>query len=146
MTNTNEHCVDYCNKLLRGERSAVETYDQAIEKYADNPALRDLERIRAEHVAAVGRLEENVRSIGGTPDQTSGAWGTFATMVQGAANLFGDDSAVAALINGEKNGQKDYENGLEDDDIMPECKTLYREELAKINEHIASLEALEEAI
>ncbi len=146
MTNTNDHCIDYCNKLLRGERSAVETYDQAIEKYADDPALQDLRRIRAEHVWAVGSLEENVRSMGGVPEEGSGAWGTFATMVQGAANLLGDDSAVAALTTGEKNGKKDYENGLEDDDIMPECKVLYRAELAKINEHIATLDALQEVI
>jgi hypothetical protein len=28
-----EHCIKVCNSLLRGEISAVETYDKAIEKY-----------------------------------------------------------------------------------------------------------------
>ncbi len=146
MTNTNEHCIDYCNKLLRGERSAVETYDQAIEKYADDPALVELRSIRADHVSAVNDLETNVRSMGGVPEESSGAWGTFATMVQGAANLLGDDSAVAALATGERNGKKDYENGLEDEGVMPECKTLYRAKLVEINEHIATLERLQKAI
>ena len=146
MTNTNEHCINYCNKLLRGERSAVETYDQAIEKYADDPALSELRSIRADHISAVGDLENNVRSMGGVPEEGSGAWGTFATLVQGAANLFGDDSAVAALTTGEKNGKKDYENGLEDEDIMPECKMLYRAELLKINGHIVTLDRLQERI
>ncbi len=146
MTNSSEHCISYCNKLIRGERSAVETYDQVIEKYADDPALQDLRRIRQEHVAAIATLEENVISMGGTPEQSSGAWGTFATMVQGAANLLGDDSAVAALTTGEKNGKKDYENGLEDAEVMDGCKILYRSELAKINEHIATLDRLQEVI
>lgn len=75
-----------------------------------------------------------------------GPGGAFANVVQGAANLFGADSALAALQNGEKSGQSDYEEALKDEEVMPECKTLIRSELLpKITEHIAALERLQEA-
>jgi hypothetical protein len=48
-----DHCIDVCNRLLRGERSAVETYDKAIEKYGSEPAAATLRRIRDEHALAV---------------------------------------------------------------------------------------------
>lgn len=142
-----EHCIDICNGLLRGERSAVETYDQALEKYADEPAVvSELTRIRGEHAEAVRELEGNVRSMGGTPEDSSGAWGAFANTVQGAANLFGAGSALEALQQGEKAGMGDYEKALENEDVMPECKGLIRAKLLPpLREHISTLEALQKA-
>ncbi len=140
----NDHCIDVCNKLLRGERSAVETYDQAIEKYGNKPVLGELRRLRDEHSVSVQTLEHNVRSMGGDPDDSAGAWGVFANTVQGAANLIGPNSALEALQRGEQSGQSDYEGALEDDEVMPECKDLIRAQLLpKVTEHIATLEHLQ---
>ncbi len=142
----NSHCIDICNKLLRGELSAVETYEKAIEKYGDKPVLADLRQLRDDHAEAVGLLEENVRSMGGEPERTSGAWGTFANTVQAAANLAGPDSALEALQSGEKSGKNDYEDALKDDEVMPECKNLFSTRLLpKITEHITALEQLQKA-
>lgn len=142
-----EHCIDVCNKLLRGERSAVETYDKAIDKHGEHGAIRSLKGIRNEHTEAVAILEENVRSMGGSPDMTSGAWGSFATTIQSAANLFGPESAIEALIRGEKHGQDTYEDAIYDDDVMTECKTLFRSKLLpKVKQHITTLEQLEDTL
>jgi uncharacterized protein (TIGR02284 family) len=142
-----EHCIDTCNSLLRGERSAVETYDQALEKYRDKPEVAaELSRIRGEHADAVRQLEDNVRSMGGTPDTESGAWGAFAQAVQGAANLFGTGSALESLQQGEKSGERDYESALKDDDVMPECKNLINSQLLPpVREHVSRLGALQRA-
>jgi len=142
-----EHCIDVCNGLLRGERSAVETYNQAIERYRDRAEVTaELSRIRDDHSAAVNTLKQNVRSMGGTPDEESGAWGAFASGVQGAANLFGEDSAIESLQQGEKAGKRDYENALKDDEVMAECKGLIRSRLLPpVNEHIVALETLQKA-
>ena len=141
-----EHCIDVCNRLLRGERSAIETYDKAIEKYATEPAAETLRRIRDEHARAVATLEENVRSMGGEPEGESGAWGAFANTVQSAADLFGTNSALEALETGEKAGKNDYEGALEDEDVMSECKQVIRSSLLpKVNEHIDSLNHLQKA-
>ncbi|HEX7260445.1 MAG TPA: DUF2383 domain-containing protein [Luteolibacter sp.] len=146
MNTTNDHCISVCNELLRGEMSAVETYDQAIEKYSDLPAAEELRRIREDHSRAASRLANNVRSMGGEPETGSGAWGVFATAVQGTANLFGANSALESLQKGEEAGRKDYQEALTDEEVMPACKELIRDELLPpLIEHIACLEKLEHA-
>jgi uncharacterized protein (TIGR02284 family) len=141
-----QHCIDVCNRLLRGERSAVETYDKAIEKYGSAPAAMELSRIRDEHAEAVAVLEENVRAMGGEPDHEAGAWGAFANTVQQSANLLGENSAIESLQTGEKTGRNDYEKALDDEDVMSDCKDLIRSRLLPcIDEHISTLEQLQKA-
>lgn len=144
-TSTADHSLELCNKFLRGERSAVETYDQAIEKFGHKQDLGDLQRIRDEHREAVTRLEEHIRTMGGTPDQDSGAWGTFAKAVQGAANLIGADSAISSLQQGESHGRSDYADALEDIDVLPEVKEMVRTHLLpRTDDHIQELARLAE--
>jgi len=146
MTTHHEHCIDVCNGLLRGELSAVETYGQAIEKYAGSPVTEELRRIRADHSRSANWLSANVREMGGVPEKNSGTWGLFATAVQGAANLFGRDSAIESLQRGEEAGRKDYQKALLDDEVMADCKLMIREDLLPpVIEHINSLEKLEHA-
>ncbi|WP_193212903.1 DUF2383 domain-containing protein [Luteolibacter marinus] len=145
-TTLNEHCIDVCNSLLRGELSAVETYNQAIEKHAGTPEATELARVRDEHARSVAKLRANVSEMGGIPSTDSGAWGIFAKAVQGTANLFGEDSALAALKQGEEHGRKEYHEALADDEVMTECKELFRSDLLmRIEEHIATLSRLEAA-
>jgi len=144
-TTSNEHCIAVCNALLRGELSAVETYSQAIEKYAGSPVTEELRRIRSEHSRSATWLSANVREMGGEPEKDSGAWGLFATAMQGAANLFGKNSAIESLQRGEEAGRKDYQEALLDDEVMIGCKQMIREDLfPPVIEHIASLEKLEQ--
>lgn len=144
MDNPNEPCINICNRLLRGELSAVETYSLVIEKHGSFPTAEALRRIRAEHSQAANRLSANIRQMGAQPDSDSGAWGIFATAIQGAANLFGPDSAMESLRRGEETGRNDYQDALLDDDMMTDCKIMIREELLpKVIDHIATLEGLE---
>ena len=143
MNATTEECITVCNSLLRGELSAVETYDQALEKYAATPAAGELGRIRSQHSTAAARLAANVREMGGVPETGSGVWGTFATTVQGTANLFGEGSALQSLKQGEEKGRRDYEDALENDEVMEDCKMMIRTELLPpIHSHISILETL----
>lgn len=142
-----QHCIDVCNRLLRGELSAVETYNRAIEKFSTEPEVVGLSRIRDEHLRSVNRLEENVRGMGGHPDMDSGTWGTFAKAIQSTANLFGENSAVCTLRTGEKSGCEDYERALEDEDVLPECKEMIRAELLpRVQGHIDALGRIGERV
>src|SRR5262245_46335753 len=88
----NVEAVDALNSLLRGELSAVETYEQALSKVEEFPvAVRELRRIRDEHRAASATLRDHVVKFGGTPAAGSGVWGDFAHAVTGAAKLVGPD-------------------------------------------------------
>lgn len=141
----NEHCIEVCNRLLRGELSAIETYNKAIEKFTRETASGELARIRDEHARTVGKLRTNIFDMGGEPSTDSGAWGVFATSVQGAANLFGVDSALSALLRGEEHGREEYEEALKDDDVMESCKQLISGDLLpKTREHILTLKRLED--
>ena len=142
-TTTTQECISTCNRLLRGEISAVETYGQAIEKFAGEPEVAVLRRIRDDHRESVSKLKANIMSMGGNPDTDSGAWGTFAKGVEGAAKFFGERSAVAALREGEEFGIGLYDAAMEDDDVLPDCKNLIATELRPpLNVHISSLEAI----
>lgn len=144
---TNEACIRVCNSLLRGELSAVETYSLAINRYLGKPAVTELQRIRTEHALSAARLSQNVREMGGVAENDSGAWGVFAKAVQGAANLFGQDSALESLKRGEEKGRSDYEAALKGEEMMEVHKEVVRSELLpRVNHHLAVLERLEQTL
>jgi hypothetical protein len=107
--------VDQLNSFLRGELSAVETYDQAIAKLADEPAIvGKLEACRLSHQKRASLIREEITRRGGAPAEGSGPWGAFAQLVEGGAKLFGRKAAIAALEEGEDHGRDDYKAELEE--------------------------------
>lgn len=114
MADTKEKSIDQLNTFLRGELSAVETYRQALEKVKDAAILTVLRECQESHSERVRTLTEQVATFGGKPDKDSGAWGTFAKLVEGTATAFGDKAAVSALEEGEDHGLKDYKGDLKD--------------------------------
>ncbi|MDF1738423.1 MAG: DUF2383 domain-containing protein [Verrucomicrobiales bacterium] len=146
-TETEEKCIEWCNKMLRGERSAVETYEQAIEKHGTNPRLAELRDIQREHKRSVSDLEACLAEMNAEADQSSGAWGVFAKTVQSAANLFGKESAVEALMKGEEMGLNDYLSALESNELTVEHRKIYEMRLIpRIKGNLITLEALESRI
>ncbi len=152
MATTTEHIpttqadVDTLSGLLRGEISAVETYEQAIGKFAQ-PEHRTLSnvltRLRDEHARSVDVLRERVLAHGGTPPDGAGVWGVFANLVEGAAKLFGPQTALAALKQGELHGQEQYQKALEKRDLSAECRFLIRNDLLpKCQSHVTTVEQL----
>lgn len=142
-TPSTDSCIHVCNELLRGEISACETYEQAIEKFRGDPGTTALERIRDEHRDSVRKLRANVEKMGGRPSTDSGAWGVFAKTVEGTAKLFGDASAVAALRQGEEHGIDEYTSALENPDVLDDCKTLISTQLLpRLRTHVQELNAL----
>ena len=101
------------NECLRGERSAVETYELALATVHDGEVARILRQIRDNHERRVMLLDERVRGFGGEPAQSSGAWGLFAKLMQRGADLFGDRAAMRVLEEGEDHGLKKYSEDLD---------------------------------
>lgn len=139
----NSECIEVCNRLLRGELSAVETYDQTIRKFENDPAATTLRRIRDEHQQSAARLQSNVAGMGGEPATDSGAWGTVTQAAQGVAKMFGESAALKGLQQGEEHGLNDYQDALDDEEVMPECKQMIRSELMpRTRAHIETLRGL----
>jgi hypothetical protein len=142
MKNT-DTCINVCNSLLRGEISAVETYNQAIEKFAGSREAEMLDSFRNDHQKSVRELSEHVSEMGGVPEAESGAWGAFAKAVEGAAKLFGGSPAIKALIQGEEHGIREYEEALSNPDVMEGAKLSIRVNLLpRLHDHVAALESL----
>lgn len=140
-------CIHVCNSLLRGEISAGETYGHVIDRFPETPVIKELRRIRAEHANSAALLSAKIREMGGEPQKSSGAWGMFTAAVQSAANLFGPDSALESLRQGESLGCKDYQDALIDPCLLPDCRRLIRDELLPdVTRHIADLERLESQV
>lgn len=106
--------IDQLNSFLRGEISAVETFDQAIEKAEDDGVTAILKTCRNDHAERVELLRNEVTGLGGQPADGSGAWGAFAKAIEGGAKVFGTSAAVAALKEGEEHGLKDYKRDFSD--------------------------------
>jgi len=135
--------IDTLNCLLRGEISATETYNQALEKFAGKPQEAELRRLRDEHRTTANALRQHVHGHGGEPDTDSGWWGTWAKMVEGTAKVFGETAALKALKEGEEHGVKQYKDALEDRDLSADCKTLIRAQfLPQTEAHVSSIDRL----
>lgn len=142
---TTTQTVDQLNHLLRGEMSAVETYEQSLPKFEEYPAAaQELRRIRDDHRETSQVLRDHITKFGGTPSDGSGTWwGGFAQAVTGTAKLLGPDTTLAALKRGEAHGVKDYQKTLEKDDLPAECQELIRTRLLpRCQEHLANLDSI----
>jgi len=139
---TSTAAVDALNKLLRGELSATETYQQAMEKIGSNPGAADLRMIHDDHRTVANEFRQHVHQLGGKPDQGSGAWGAFAKAVEGTATLFGNKAALKALKEGEEQGIRDYESALSSSDIPQVCKDGLAQMIKKTRSHVSTLDRL----
>jgi hypothetical protein len=141
--------TDTLGSLLRGELSAVETYEQALDKLgaekgpANVKGSAELRRIHAQHGEAANVLQQHVLQHGGHAERSSGAWGVFAQAVEGTAGLLGTDAALQALKQGEEQGIRDYEAALQDEELLADCKDLIRSTLLpKTRDHVPALNRL----
>jgi len=134
--------TDALCSLHRGEISATETYNQALEKFSGQPEEAELRHMRDDHRETANMLRQHVHEMGGQPSTGSGWWGAWAKTVEGAAKVFGKTAALKALKEGEEHGIKEYECVLASD--VPEmCKSMIREQLLpRCQTHVHSLDRL----
>jgi demethoxyubiquinone hydroxylase (CLK1/Coq7/Cat5 family) len=105
--------VDQLNSFLRGELSAVQTYNIALEKLTQSPIRAQLETCQMSHARRVVTLRERIAARGGKPADSSGPWGVFAKAVEQVGAVLGEKTAIAALEEGEDHGLHDYKDDLD---------------------------------
>ncbi len=132
--------------LLRDELSAIETYQQVLDKLREDASLGDtasLFPIYENHKIAASCLQAQIRELGGTPSEDSGVWGAWTKIVLGGANLLGKQAALMILQEGEKTGAVDYEQALLDQELSSEFRSLIETKLLPAQRsHIHTLERL----
>lgn len=113
--------ISALNDLLRGELSAVESYDLALPLITeDRAALTDLRACRASHQDRVDLLRTAVIQAGGEPIASTGVWGAFANALEASASVLGSSLAVKTLAQGEEHGLREYEA------LLPRMETEWR--------------------
>lgn len=126
--------------LIRGEMSAVKTYDQVIAKIKDEKEVEKLKAIRDNHQNAVDKLKTHASKDVKEDAQSTGVWGTFTKAWTGGAKLFGDNAALKALSQGEEHGIREYKEALNDENVRPEVKQMIRTQfLPKQEKHLETL-------
>lgn len=141
--NINHQKVDSFNDILRGELSAAEAYEQLLEKITDHPEKIRLQEFLDSHKNNIAHWNLKVQSEAGRPDISSGSWGYFVKAFVGTAKIFGNNSALAALKEGEEHGLKQYRSLLENPEIDEIDKRHIREAIIpELELHLNSIEAM----
>lgn len=104
--------LDQLASFLRGELSAIETYNKAMRVIGQDWVLTQLRQNLASHEDRIRLLRQRIIELGGDPPDTSGPWGAFANALEGAAAAINDKAALAILEEGERHGLADYRADL----------------------------------
>lgn len=129
--------------LIRGEMSAVKSYNQILVDLRDQQEKVKLEKIKADHEMAVVKLKSYATKEVKEDTMSVGAWGTFAQAWTGGAKLMGNKVALKALTQGEKHGINEYKEALKDKNLKPELKELIRTQfIPKQEEHLKTINSL----
>lgn len=136
-----EEITNNLNTLLRGELSAIETYNQAMGRIQDPAKRPTLQSIVQDHQVAAGMLRKQIVMHGGRPAESSGPWGTWASAVTGAAKVLGEEAVIKVLKEGEEHGVKEYRDALDQVGLDTDCRDVVQNDLLpKQESHIPTLD------
>ncbi len=132
--------VEALNQLLRGELSALETYDECIERLDNAQVVSELKELRRSHELRTEQLHHHIKLMGGEPEESSGAWGLIARALETGATMFGSKAALEILERGELHGVREYHDVT---DLEPETMKFIvdhlRPEQSRTREKVAEL-------
>lgn len=84
-----------------------------------------------------------IHRLGGTPAEGSGAWGFWAKMVLGSANIMSNEQVLKALQAGEQSGAEDYQEALQNAELSSDVHALIETQLKPAQQaHIGTLDRL----
>jgi hypothetical protein len=137
--------VDTLNSLLKGEQSAVETYEEVVSQLGPDgkPEAHDLRRFNTDHRDAVTLLRRQIELHRGEPVNGSGPWGAWARTLASTAEILGDASTLKALKEGEEHGMRLYEEALAQNKLDPDCEEVVRSALLpRTRAHVRELDRM----
>lgn len=131
------------NKVIRGEISARNAYEQVMQNISEDPEAKRLDEFHRDHEETINYWKTQLEFEGQEPEDSSGTWGAAVEAFVGGAKLLGNTTALKALKAGEEHGLTQYQELLNSDDISAKHKRYVSEVLIpKQERHIYSLEAM----
>ncbi|MEZ4382950.1 MAG: DUF2383 domain-containing protein [Nannocystaceae bacterium] len=138
--------IENLKSQYRGELAAVETYEQALKKYEDQPEEPALRRMLVEHRDASRRIGEAILDNGEPLPRGSGAWGTVTTAVERVATMVNDKIPLELLRRGESIGMDGYDTILADD-TLPDALFVELAALrSRCRRHVSALDTMIERV
>ncbi len=134
------HRSVFLEDLIQGERAAIESYYQVVDKFIKTTHAPELKKISEEHWKTLQKLIDFAELEQQEFPLHSGPWGAWAKLVVGTAKLAGLIPALRVLREGEQYGWRLYVDALQSDLNSNLC-FLIREQLIPQQElNILSLE------
>jgi hypothetical protein len=132
--------IEPLNHLIRREMAAVDTYNQALDTVINEPIASDLHAILVEHRTAAQALRQYVNRQGGTPASGPGTW-RGAQVIDNSVKPLGPAATFQALMEGEEDGIKEYEEVLQEAGLDQQGRSLIASILIpKTRSHISILD------
>ncbi|MFZ6180432.1 ferritin-like domain-containing protein [Nannocystis pusilla] len=138
--------MDSLLSQYRGELSAIEAYDRALQKFAGQTEEAELLRLREDHLGAVRRLGAIIRQHGGVEPESSGAWGSLTTGLERLASIVNDEVPLRVLHRGETVGYEGYAKLLSDPTLENEVVQELQVLLDHSQDHLLRLETMLEQL
>lgn len=134
---------DDIDEIIRGEISAVDAYEQVMDKVTEDPEAFRLNQFKLDHENAVQFWKKEARANGRVPETSSRVWGTVVEAFVGSSKLIGEETALKALRTGEEHGLSNYEKMLESDRLSNFQKSEIRNTfIPRQQRHIESINAI----
>ena len=118
--------VKALNNLLTAEYSALEAYEEAIQKVNNVKLIPALVHCRESHAQNVLCIRAHIEKLGGTPVTGAGLIGGLTKLVEDGASLFGDEAAIAVVVGAEDFCLKEYATNM--NALSPESWDLMKDE------------------
>lgn len=133
-------------RLLRGERTALQSYNRVLDRFGLDPRTEALKFIRAQHANSIGDLVSTAFCCCLLPESEVGSWRGEPHLIDGISGLFGDQSAIHCLLRGERALKADYETILGDEICRtPRYHALFSVVLLpRCERHVIALERLQQ--
>ncbi|HEY8378623.1 MAG TPA: hypothetical protein VIK91_19150 [Nannocystis sp.] len=138
---TSQPLMDALYSQHSAEAAAVQAYDRALQKFRGQPEQAALERLRADHEEAVGRLGALIRRHGGVEPEATRDWRSALTgVLEGVASLVSDEAPLRVLHRIEVAGAEGYARLLADPLLAPDVVAELQVLLERNQDHTGVLE------
>lgn len=112
LSEVDQRDTEQLNLILRVELAAVESYTRCLESLQNESLREPLRSIRMSHQRRVKVLEERIERLGAEAVSSAGLWGGVARAIGSTLSLVGANAALAALRQGERQGESEYRRSL----------------------------------
>lgn len=145
---TQDKTVDALQDLLTRAYDAEQGFEKAAES-VDHPRLRDLLMEYSAQRRSFGHdIKEFIRANGEEPDKGASLTGKlhqFWIDMRGKLTDGNEADIIEECRRGEETTMSDYQAFVDDEDLLPSARQLFREQLEKIREIYSRLTNLEDA-